>query len=83
MKVAPPIAGVSRSVIGLFPRGRGGIAKMKLADIDVDELVRALGKERSKWIDAASEEKRRSTEAEKATICMLAALEHVLSNIAH
>ena len=56
---------------------------MKLADIDVDELVRALGKERSKWIDAASEEKRRSTEAEKATICMLAALEHVLSNIAH
>ncbi|MET4016063.1 hypothetical protein [Bradyrhizobium sp. S3.2.12] len=54
---------------------------MKLAEIDVDQLVLALGKERSAWIKLKTEEKRQLTEAEKATVCMLAALEHVLSNL--
>jgi hypothetical protein len=55
---------------------------MKLADVDINEFVRALGKERSAWIQLKTNEKRQLTEAEKATVCMLAALEHVLSNIA-
>jgi hypothetical protein len=55
---------------------------MKLADVDVSELVRALGKERSAWIKLKTDQKRQLTEAEKATVCMLAALEHVLSNVA-
>ena len=45
-------------------------------------LVRALGKERSAWIKLKTEEKRQLTEAEKATVCMLGALEHVLTSIA-
>lgn len=56
--------------------------QMKLADVDVGELVRALGKERSAWIKLKTDEKRQLTESEKATVCMLAALEHILSNIA-
>jgi hypothetical protein len=55
--------------------------KMKLADIDVDEVIRALGKERSKWIDVATKEKRQTTDAERTTICLLAALENVFSNM--
>jgi hypothetical protein len=56
---------------------------MKLADVDVCELVRALGKEEhSAWIKLKTDQKRQLTEAEKATVCMLAALEHVLSNVA-
>jgi hypothetical protein len=54
---------------------------MKLADIDVDEVIRALGKERSKWIGVATKEKRETTDAERTTICLLAALENVFSNM--
>jgi hypothetical protein len=56
--------------------------KFKLADIDVYELIRALGMERSAWINAATEENRRTTEAEMITICVLSALEHALSRAA-
>ena len=55
---------------------------MKLADIDVDELVKALHMERSTWIKAPKEQGRRETDAEKVTICVLAALEHVFANAA-
>jgi len=68
------------------PPGRPAVSakgiKMKLADIDVDEIVRALGKERSKWIDVATKETRQTTDAERTTICLLAALENVFSNMA-
>lgn len=52
---------------------------MKLAEVDVFELVHALAVERSAWTNVAKEEGRRLTEAEKTTICVLAALEHALS----
>jgi hypothetical protein len=39
--------------------------------------------ERSAWINAATEEGRRTTEAEKITICVLAALEHALGSAAN
>jgi hypothetical protein len=51
---------------------------MRLADINVDELVEALGKERSRWIDVAKEEGRQHTDAERVTICVLSALQHAL-----
>jgi hypothetical protein len=56
--------------------------QMKLADMDIGELVLALGQERSNWIKLKTEEHRELTQPEKTTVCMLAALEHVLSNIA-
>ena len=59
---------------------RAGDYQMKLADIDVDEFVKALHMERSAWIKAPKEQGRRETEAEKITICMLAALEHAFAN---
>lgn len=52
---------------------------MKLADIDVDELVRELCSERSAWIKVAREEKRQLAESERTTVCLLAALEHVFT----
>jgi hypothetical protein len=55
---------------------------MKLADIDAYELVKALRMERSAWIKNSKEEGRRETDAEKITICVLAALEHALANAA-
>jgi hypothetical protein len=51
---------------------------MRLADIDVDDLARALGMERSAWVNLARDEKRQHTDAERVTICILAALEHAL-----
>jgi hypothetical protein len=42
---------------------------VRLADIDVDELVKALHMERSTWIKAPKEQGRRETDAEKLTIC--------------
>jgi hypothetical protein len=50
----------------------------KLADIDVYELVDALGMERTALVNAAKEEGRRSTDAERVTICVLQALERAL-----
>jgi hypothetical protein len=38
---------------------------MKLAEIDIDQLVLALGKERSAWVKLKTEEKRQLTEAAK------------------
>jgi hypothetical protein len=55
---------------------------MKLADVDVHELVKALGAERSAWIKIPKQEGRRETDAEKITICVLAALEHALGRAA-
>lgn len=51
---------------------------MKLSDIDVEDLVHALGMERSAWINAARDERRQPTEAERITICILSALEHAI-----
>ena len=55
---------------------------MKLSDIEISELVFALGMERSAWIDIAKQEGRRHTEAEKVTMSVLAALEHALARAA-
>jgi hypothetical protein len=46
----------------------------KLADIDVYELVDALGMERTALVSAAKEEGRRPTDAERVTTCALRAL---------
>jgi len=54
---------------------------MKLADVEIDELIRALGLERSAWINLASKKGHRHTEAERVTICVLAALEQALAKI--
>lgn len=55
---------------------------MKLADLEVEDVIAALRKERSEWIEVAGREKRRHTEAELTTMCLLAALEHVLQDAA-
>ena len=54
---------------------------MKLAEIDLDDLKQALRTERTAWIKVADEEHRRPTDAERVTVCMLMALEHVLAGI--
>jgi hypothetical protein len=54
---------------------------MKLADIEIDDLVQALGRERSAWVNLATEQGRPHTEAERSTICFLAALEHALAQV--
>jgi hypothetical protein len=51
---------------------------LKLADIDVYELVDALGMERTALVNAAKEEGRRPTDAERVTICAFRALERAL-----
>ena len=51
---------------------------LKLADIDVYELVDALGMERTALVKAAKEEGRRPTDAERVTTCALRALERAL-----
>ena len=54
---------------------------MKFGDIEIHDLVRVLGQERSAWIKVATEQKRPHTEAERVTICVLAALEHALARL--
>jgi hypothetical protein len=54
---------------------------MKLADIDLHELHEALRTERSAWITAPREEGRDQTDAERITMCVLFALEHVLEKV--
>jgi hypothetical protein len=54
---------------------------MKFADVEIHDLVRALGQERSAWINLATEQKRPHTEAERVTICVLAALKNVLARL--
>jgi len=51
---------------------------LKLTDIDVYELVNALGVERTALANAARAEGRRSTDAERVTICVIEALERAL-----
>jgi hypothetical protein len=51
---------------------------MKLADIDIQHLIKGLAMERSAWISVAREENRQHTDAERVTMCVLAALEHAL-----
>jgi hypothetical protein len=46
---------------------------LKLADMDVYELVDALGMERTALVSAAKEEGRRPTDAERVMICVLRA----------
>ena len=50
----------------------------KLSDIDAYDLVEALGKERMAWVNAAKDQGRRPTDAERITICVLQALERAL-----
>jgi hypothetical protein len=54
---------------------------MKLADIDVGELIDAMRNERSEWINVARAENRENTEAESTVICILHALERVLGGL--
>jgi hypothetical protein len=51
---------------------------MKLAELDVDVLIDAIGWERSRWVGLKTEENRQLTEAEKTTVCVLGAIEHAL-----
>jgi len=50
----------------------------KLSDIDAYDLVDALGNERNAWVNAARDQGRRPTDAERVTICVLQALERAL-----
>jgi hypothetical protein len=50
----------------------------KLSDIDAYDLVDALGNERNALVNAARDQGRRPTDAERMTICVLQALECAL-----
>jgi hypothetical protein len=50
----------------------------KLSDIDAYDLVDALGNERNALVNAARDQGRRPTDAERMTICTLQALERAL-----
>ena len=54
---------------------------MKLADIELEDLVRALAAERTAWINAARDEVRRPTEPERVTMSVLLALERALREL--
>jgi hypothetical protein len=55
---------------------------MRLADLEIDDVIDALKKERAEWISVAKQEARSNTEAERITICFLLAIERVLSTAA-
>jgi hypothetical protein len=55
---------------------------MNLGDLDVHDLIDALGVERSTWINILKERNRRLTDAERVTICVLAAIEGALRKVA-
>ncbi len=55
---------------------------MRLADLEIDDVIDALKKERAEWISVAKQETRSNTEAERITICFLLAIERALSNAA-
>jgi hypothetical protein len=59
----------------LFPFGE---TVAKLSDIDAYDLVDALGNERNALVNAARDQGRRPTDAERMTICVLQALECAL-----
>jgi hypothetical protein len=53
---------------------------MRLGDLDVHDLIDALETERSAWINIQKEQLRHLTEAERATIYVLTAIESALRN---
>ncbi len=53
---------------------------MRLADLEIDNVIDALKKERAEWISVAKQESRSNTEAER--VCFLLAIERVLSTAA-
>jgi hypothetical protein len=55
---------------------------MRFADLEIDDVIEALKKERAEWISVAKHESRVNTEAERVTICLLLAIERVLSTAA-
>ncbi len=55
---------------------------MRLADLEIDDVIDALKKERAEWISVAKQEARLNTEAERITICFLLAIERALSTAA-
>ena len=55
---------------------------MKLGDLDLNDVIDALGMVRSDWIKIQKEENRRLTDADRVTVCVLAALEQVLRRLA-
>jgi hypothetical protein len=59
-----------------------GDCAMRLGDLDVYDLIDALGMERSAWINVQKERNRRLTDAERVTICVLAAFERALLKVA-
>jgi hypothetical protein len=55
---------------------------MRLSDLEIDDVIDALKKERAEWISVAKQEARSNTDAERVTICFLLAIERVLSTAA-
>jgi hypothetical protein len=55
---------------------------MKLGDLDLNDIIDALGMVRSDWITIQKEEHRRLTDADRVTVCVLAALEQALRRLA-
>jgi hypothetical protein len=55
---------------------------MKLGDLDLNDIIDALGMVRSDWITIQKEENRRLTDADRVTVCVLAALEQALRRLA-
>jgi DNA invertase Pin-like site-specific DNA recombinase len=55
---------------------------MKLGDLDLNDIIDALGMVRSDWIKIQKEENRRLTDADRVTVCVLAALEQALRRLA-
>jgi hypothetical protein len=54
---------------------------MKLADIDIDDLILATETIQQEWISAPKEERRQAAEAEVVTMCILHALGGVFRHI--
>jgi hypothetical protein len=54
---------------------------MKLADIEIDELILAIETVQQEWINTSKEEKRQATDAEVVTMCFLHALAHVFRKL--
>jgi hypothetical protein len=55
---------------------------MKLGDLDLNDVIDALGMVRSDWINIQKEGNRRLTDADRVTVCVLAALEQALRRLA-
>jgi hypothetical protein len=55
---------------------------MKLADLELNDVIDALGMVRSDWVKIQKEENRRLTDADRVTVCVLAAFEQALRRLA-